>query len=115
MLLEDWYMLIAMCAVMIVIVASIINWAKLPNSAKIADIKEWLKFAVTEAEKKLKGGTGQLKLRMVYDMFIIKFPEVQRFITFEKFSEWVDDALEWLNKQLESNPAVKNYVYGEDI
>lgn len=114
MLLEDWYMLFALAAVMLVIIAAIFNWLRLPRDSKIADIKEWLKFAVTEAEKKLKGGTGQLKLRMVYDMFVVKFPEVQRFITFEKFSEWVDDALKWLNKQLESNKAIKDYVYGEE-
>lgn len=112
--MENWYMLIALSAVMLVIIAAVVNWIKLPTPQKINDIKEWLKFAVTEAEKKLKSGTGQLKLRLVYDMFIAKFPEVQKFISFEKFSTWVDEALEWLNIQLESNKAVKDYVYGEE-
>lgn len=33
-------------------------------------IVEWLVYAVTEAEKQLGNGTGQLKLRLCYDWFI---------------------------------------------
>ena len=36
--------------------------------------KEWLLFAVTEAEKSLGGGTGELKLHVTYDAFIKRFP-----------------------------------------
>ena len=74
-----------------------------------AKVKKWLVYAVTVAEKQLGSGTGQLKLRTVYDMFMTKFPKLSIFISFDTFSGWVDIALEEMNKLLE-NPAVKNYV-----
>ena len=43
-------------------------------------------------------------------MAVEKFPWVGEFVTFETFSTWVDEALEWMNNQLESNDKVKAYV-----
>lgn len=74
---------------------------------------EWLKGAVVEAEKYLGSGTGQLKLRMVYDAFINMFPVFSTIVPFKLFSYWVDLALKWFEKQLESNVNVLNYVKGE--
>ena len=112
--MNNWYMVVALAAVCILIIATVISWLRLPTVQKIEDVKQWLRYAVTEAEKKLKTGTGQLKLRMVYDMFLSKYPELKNFISFETFSDWVDDALEWLNKQLESNISLRQYVYGDE-
>jgi hypothetical protein len=71
---------------------------------------EWLKFAVTEAEKMLGEKTGQLKLRQVYDWFVQKFPFVAAVVPFRIFSGWVDVALETMRKWLEDNKQVLNYV-----
>ena len=71
---------------------------------------EWLKFAVTEAEKLLGEKTGQLKLRQVYDWFVQKFPFVAAVVPFKIFSGWVDVALETMRKWLEDNKQVLNYV-----
>ena len=73
---------------------------------------EWLKYAVTEAEKLLGEKTGQLKLRQVYDWFVEKFPVVAAFLPFGVFSSWVDVALETMRKWLEGNQSVANYVEG---
>lgn len=73
---------------------------------------EWLKYAVTEAEKLLGEKTGQLKLRQVYDWFVEKFPVVAAFLPFRVFSSWVDVALETMRKWLEDNQSVANYVEG---
>ena len=73
-------------------------------------IIEWLKYAVTEAEKLLGEKTGQLKLRQVYDWFVQKFPFVAAILPFKIFSGWVDIALETLDKWLEDNKQVLNYV-----
>lgn len=73
---------------------------------------EWLKWAVSEAEKMLGGGTGQLKLRLVYDWFVQKFPVVAAFLPFRVFSAWVDTALETLKKWLDENKNVANYIEG---
>ena len=75
-------------------------------------VKEWLKYAVTLAEKELGTSTGQLKLRQVYDAFVTKFPIFSKIIPFAIFSKWVDLALEWLDIQLSQNKAIKDYVDG---
>ena len=85
----------------------------LPTDQQIENLKEWLKWAVTEAEKELGSGTGQLKLRRVYDLALAKFPWIARLVPFEEFSMWVDEALIWLGKQLESNKAITNMVKGD--
>lgn len=73
-------------------------------------IIEWLKFAVTEAEKLLGEKTGQLKLRQVYDWFVQKFPIMAAILPFRIFSGWVDIALETMRKWLGENKQVLNYV-----
>lgn len=75
-------------------------------------VKEWLLWAVTEAEKELGGGTGQLKLRQVYDWFVSKFKFVAAVLPFAVFSAWVDVALQTMRKMLSGNTAAANYVEG---
>ena len=66
------------------------------------------------AEKDLGGGTGQLKLRKVYNMAISKFPWVATIYSFDKFSQDVDDALKWLDEQLSNNKNIKAIIAGEE-
>ena len=73
-------------------------------------IIEWLKYAVTEAEKLLGEKTGQLKLRQVYDWFVQKFPVIAAVVPFRVFSGWVDIALETFRDWLKDNRQVLNYV-----
>ena len=56
----------------------------------------------------LGSGTGQLKLRMVYDMFVQRFPWLARLISFEKFAGLVDEALVEMRNMLAKNAAVRN-------
>lgn len=109
-IVENWMLIVALACVLAFVISLIINFIKLPNNKKIEAVKEWLKWAVVEAEKALGSQTGQLKLRFVYDLFVQRFPEVAKFISFETFSGWVDEALEWMKNQLESNDAVKCYI-----
>lgn len=109
-IVENWMLIVALACVLCMVLATVITFAKKPNSEKIKDVKEWLKWAVVEAEKALGSQTGQLKLRFAYDLFVQRFPEVAKFISFETFSGWVDEALEWMKNQLESNDAVKCYI-----
>lgn len=74
--------------------------------------KEWLKWAVCVAEEELGSGTGQLKLRFVYDMFVEKFPVIASVLPFSIFSKWVDLALEWMREQLENNENIKLVIEG---
>lgn len=109
-----WYVIVGLIALVALVVARVMGFIKLPTDKQIERVKEWLKYAVTEAEKELGTGTGQAKLRLVFDMFIQRFPIFSKFITFQTFSDWVDIALEWLNKQLDTNEKLAEYVYGDD-
>ena len=92
------------------LVCGIIWFVKLPKDKKIANIKEWLKYAVVQAEKELGSGTGQLKLRMVYDMAVNEFPFLVKLVPFNIFSGWVDESLDWMRDQLAENKAAQSYV-----
>lgn len=109
-IMNNWLTIILSIAALAVFVVKVVQFVRAPSDKQIENLKEWLKLAVTEAEAALGSGTGQLKLRDVYDMAVEKFPWVGEFITFETFSTWVDEALEWMNNQLESNEKVKAYV-----
>lgn len=74
---------------------------------------EWLVYAVTEAEKLLGSGTGQLKLRQVYDWFTDKFGFIAAILPFKVFSAWVDVALGTMRNMLDKNTAVSCYVSKE--
>ena len=79
----------------------------------VGKAKEWLKYAVCFAEQELGTGTGQLKLRYVYDMFVDRFPALASILPFGIFSKWVDLALEWMRIQLENNKDIKELITGE--
>ena len=113
-LINNWYLIVAAGAVIGAAVFAVRKFLGLPTDQQIRNFQEWLKWAVAEAEKQLGSGTGQLKLRLVYDMAVEKFPWITKLVTFEEFSMWVDEALLWLNKQLESNKAVINMIKGGD-
>lgn len=88
---------------LIVVVAAVITFFRQPSGEQKKKIKEWLLFAVFEAERYLGGGTGQLKLRLVYDWFVSKFPWAVNIVPFETFAGWVDEALEQMAQMLENN------------
>lgn len=108
--IDNWFLLVAVVAVLVSSGLTIYSFYKKPTTEQLQSVKEWLLFAVTEAEKKLGSGTGQLKLRFVYDMFVEKFPYTSDMISFEVFSGLVDEALEKMKSMLETNKAVEAYV-----
>ena len=73
---------------------------------------EWLKYAVSEAERLLGEKTGQLKLRMVYDWFCEKFPIIASILPFKVFSAWVDVALQTMDNWLECGNKIGDYITG---
>ena len=91
----------------------IANFIKAAKDKKIEMISEWLLLAVVQAEKELGNGTGQIKLRFVYDMFIAKFKYASMMITFNQFSLMVDTALERMRQMLSDNNNLKAYVDGQ--
>lgn len=100
---NNWMVLIFVIAVL----------AALAYGLTTNSIKKWLRYAVTVAEEELGSGTGQLKLHQVYDMLVANYPIVGKLIPFSVFSNWVDEALDWMREQLDKNPNVKQIVEGE--
>lgn len=109
-IVNNWYLILSVLAVAIMVIAFIFNFFNMPSDKQIQNLKEWLKLAVTQAEKELGSKTGQLKLRYVYDLALERFKWLEELISFEQFSLYVDEALIWLNEQLKSNEAVQNLV-----
>lgn len=97
----DKNMLLILCAVFIaLLVIAVFIAVKVFGEQKV---KNWLVWAVGEAEKQFGGGTGQLKLRSVYNEFVKMFPKLSLFITFSRFSFLVDEALEILEVMLKND------------
>lgn len=112
-IVENWFLLVALAAGVGGSACAIYKFAGLPTQEQVSKIKQWLLLAVTTAEKELGGGTGQLKLRYVYDMFVSKYPVAAKMVSFETFSVWVDEALENMRNMLRSNVAARGFVSGD--
>lgn len=96
------------------VIWKIYNFIKMPKADQFEAVKEWLLWAVAEAEKLYGSGTGVLKLRYVYDLFLSRFKELEYFITFDEFSKMVDDSLIGFKDLLEKNEKINNYVEKSD-
>lgn len=109
-LMANWFILVGIIAFLVVIGLAVYKFAGLPTKTQIAKIKEWLLYAVVQAEKELGSGTGKLKLLSVYTVFIARFPVVAKLVSFETFELWVDEALSEMATLLKDNQAIATYV-----
>ena len=94
-------------------IAALYYFMTLSKDKQIQIVKNWLLLAVVEAEKALGSGTGQLKLRYVYDLFISKFKYLSLVISFPQFSLLVDEALETMRDMIANNKSLENYINKE--
>ena len=69
-ILNNWYILLAVAAILGAAGIAVYRFLWLPRETQLAKVREWLLWAVTRAEQELGGGTGRLKLRQVYDLFV---------------------------------------------
>lgn len=76
----------------------------------VMGFKNWLVWAVTEAEKTFGSGTGQLKLRYAYELAIKRFPIIAKFIPFSLFMKLVDEALVVMRKMIENNGKIADAI-----
>lgn len=107
---DNWYIVVAILALITTVGIMINKFWKLSNVEKIKKIKNWLLAVVIEAEKIYGGNTGQAKLSYVYGLFKENFSFAANFISFETFKDIVDDVLEKMRKLLEENVELKRYV-----
>lgn len=113
-IINNWYVIFCAVLVLAGIIISIVKFVRDPKTKQLASLREWLLYATTVAEKELGSGTGKLKLRFVFDMFVTKFPWLAKTITFDTFSKFVDDTLGDMNTMLASNNAARLFVNGAE-
>lgn len=111
-IVEYWYIFVAVIVCGFVAGIAVYNFYKLPTTEQLVKVREWLLWAVTTAEINLGSGTGQLKLRQVYDLFVVRFPWLAKIISFSLFSDLVDDALVEMREMLAKNDKVQALVEG---
>lgn len=85
--------------VLLVLIGGVIAFFKGEHKS----MKDWLLYACSVAEKEFGSKTGQLKLRYVWSMACKQFSFLTTFLSFEKFSEMVDDCLIDLRHLIETN------------
>jgi len=110
LLIANWQIILGALIIISAAICTFIRFNRKSVKEQIAQVKEWLLYAVMAAEKELGSGTGAMKLRYVYDMFIVKFPLLVALIPFSTFSEFVDEALDEFKKLLTTSPELRLYL-----
>ena len=113
-IVNNWYMILAAMVLLVSAIYIVVKFFRQPSGEQVRKVKRWLLIAVIETEKQFGGGTGTVKLRKVYDLFVARWPWVAKVVPFELFSTWVDEALAEMRELLEKNLAVAAYVYGTE-
>ena len=100
-----------------ILVAAIVAVFLVVLTIWLMGFKNWLVYAVAEAEKVLGSKTGQLKLRMVYDLAVARFPIMAKMLPFNLFGKLVDAALNVMKDMIAKNDniavAITNQIEGE--
>lgn len=109
-LVENWSLLVVIACAVVCFIVGFKKFAEQPTEKQIEMLRQWLLYAVIEAEKEFGSGTGALKLRAVYDEFCKTFPDLTDVITFAMFSALVDEALERMRELLSTNKDLECYV-----
>ena len=109
----NWEILFAIFISIFILLLSIKNFLTSCKESQVAKIKEWILFAVIEAEKELGSGTGPIKLRYIYDKFVSRFNFIKYIISFEEFSSFVDESLDSMKDIINSNENIKKLVEGD--
>ena len=93
-LVDNWSLLVVLVCAIGGVVFGCKKFVQSGKTNQLKKVKEWLLFACVEAERDFGSGKGQLKLRYVYDMFVEKFGVIKYIVTFEEFSNMVDEVLD---------------------
>ena len=102
-LIDYWYIIVALIVLLIIASGTIFVFFKSPSETQLKKVKAWLLYAVTQAEAELGSGTGKLKLRYVYDLFITRFKWISLVISFDTFADLVHESLEEMREMLKNN------------
>lgn len=113
-IINYWWIFLIIIAIIVCGGYVIYKFLLTPSEEQLSKIKEWLLYAVTEAEKELGSGTGKIKLRYVYDLFLTKFTWLSKIIAFDTFSDMVDEVLETFRTLLNTNTNLQSYIASDE-
>ena len=113
-IISNWPIIIAGLSILALVIINIIDFFKQPTSEQLKSVREWLLYMVVLAERELGSGTGKLKLRFVYDKFLEKFPYLASILSFQKFSDLVDDALDEMKELLSKSKQIAAYANNDN-
>ena len=93
-----------------IIIGAVIAIVLIACGIYVNGFKNWLVWAVSEAEAMFGSNTGKLKLRYAYDLAIKQFPIVAKLIPFSMFSSMVDKALKIMREMIENNTSIAEAI-----
>ena len=96
-----------------IVVSVVVVIVLIAGGIYVNGFKNWLVWAVTEAEKAFGSKTGKLKLRYAYDLAIKQFPVLAKCIPFSVFSAMVDSALDIMREMIEKNANIAGAIGAE--
>lgn len=93
-----------------IVIGVILAIVLIGGSIYINGFKNWLVWAVAEAESMFGSKTGKLKLRYAYELAIERFPVLAKLIPFAVFSKLVDGALDVMRDMIENNKNIADAI-----
>lgn len=96
-----------------IVIGGILALVVVAGSIYVNGFKNWLVWAVTEAEAVFGSNTGKLKLRYAYELAAERFPMAAKFIPFAVFSKLVDGALDVMRDMIENNKNIADAITDE--
>lgn len=109
-IINNWSFLVVIACAVGVCIFYAMRFTRIDKQQQIKIAKTWLLYAVIEAERIYKSGTGTLKLHYVYTLFVDKFKPLAAIVPFEVFARWVDEVLVEMRRILETNRDIEAYV-----
>lgn len=107
-------LIVVILAVVLAVSYFVFTFIRKSREEKITAVKEWLLFCVTKMENIYGSGTGQIKLRAAWDFALQRFPFLAMLVTFDEFSEWIDEALEKMKEMLK-NEKIESFITSEIV
>lgn len=96
-----------------IILAVILAVVVIGGGIYVNGFRNWLVWAVSDAESMFGSKTGKLKLRYAYELAVERFPMVAKFIPFTLFSKLVDGALDIMRDMIENNKSIADAITDE--
>lgn len=96
-----------------IIIGAVVVVILVAGGIYVNGFKNWLVWAVSEAEATFGSKTGKLKLRYAYELAVERFPILAKMIPFALFSKLVDGALDVMRDMIENNKNIADAITDE--